>query len=206
VQPYTPAHHFGRGKADPAFRTKPEIALEVLERAGAGGIPFRAVVADCFSGDQEAFRSGLHARGVGYGLALKPSPAWWQRADQIGSLWEVAHAAAYSGAEQPGEWVASERQFHDGQSEIWWALEVEVGLYGPNKTVRALVVTTDPAQLPELSTWYLISNLPVPSSDRATTSRLATASLEEVVWLYGLRMWVEQSTTQVTGAVGWAEE
>jgi len=72
--------------------------------------------------------------------------------------------------------------------------------------VRAVVVTTDPAQLPELTTWYLISNLPAPSSDRATTRTLAAASLEEVVQLYGLRMWVEQSYKQVKGALGWAEE
>src|SRR5206468_2172422 len=44
-----------------------------------------------------------------------------------------------------------------------------------------------------------------PDSDRANTSILATASLAEVVRLYGLRMWVEQSYKQVKGALGWAE-
>ncbi len=205
VEPYTPAHHFARGKADPAFRTKPEIALELVQRAVAAGIPFRAVVADCFYGEHEAFRTGLHALPVGYVLALKPSHAWWHPADEIGSLSEAAHAVAWDGAEHPGEWVAIERQFRDGHSEIWWAVEVEVGPYGPNKGVRAVVVTTDPAQLPELTTWYLITNLPAPTSDRPTTSTLAAASLEEVVRLYGLRMWVEQSYKQVKGALGWAE-
>src|SRR3712207_3805272 len=33
VEPYTPAHHFARGKADPAFRTKPQIAQELVLRA-----------------------------------------------------------------------------------------------------------------------------------------------------------------------------
>jgi len=33
VEPYTPAHHFVGGKADAQFRTKPQIALELVERA-----------------------------------------------------------------------------------------------------------------------------------------------------------------------------
>ena len=38
-----------------------------------------------------------------------------------------------------------------------------------------------------------MTNLPAPGSERAQKSELAVASLEEVVRLYGLRMWVEQS-------------
>jgi SRSO17 transposase len=205
VEPYTPAHHFARGKADPAFRTKPQIALDLVQRSVAAGIPFRAIVADCFYGEHEAFRSGLHALPVGYVLALKPSHAWWHPAFLIGSLWEAAHATVWDGPEHPGRWVAIERQFRDGHTETWRALEVVAGPYGPNKALRAVVVTTDPVHLPELTTWYLITNLPAPASDRATTSTLAAASLEEVVRLYGLRMWVEQSYKQVKAALGWAE-
>jgi len=79
------------------------------------------------------------------------------------------------------------------------------GPYGPAKLHRAVVVTTDPTTLPEMSTWYLISNLPVPDSERAKTAGIRAASLEEIVRLYGLRMWVEQSYKQVKGALGWAE-
>lgn len=46
VEPYTPAHHFEGGKANPEFRTKPQIALELVERAVEMEIPFRAVVGD----------------------------------------------------------------------------------------------------------------------------------------------------------------
>jgi SRSO17 transposase len=46
VEPYTPAHHFEGGKKDPKFRTKPKIALDLVESAIEIGIPFRAVVAD----------------------------------------------------------------------------------------------------------------------------------------------------------------
>lgn len=33
VEPYTPAHHFEKGKADPAFRTKLAMAVELIQRA-----------------------------------------------------------------------------------------------------------------------------------------------------------------------------
>jgi hypothetical protein len=33
VEPYTPAHSFPKGKADPQFRTKLKIAVELVRRA-----------------------------------------------------------------------------------------------------------------------------------------------------------------------------
>ena len=31
AEPYTPQHWFALGKADPAFRTKPQLALELVD-------------------------------------------------------------------------------------------------------------------------------------------------------------------------------
>ena len=59
--------------------------------------------------------------------------------------------------------------------------------------------------MPERSTWYLTTNLPVPDSEPATTSPWAVADLAEVVRLYGLRIGVEQSYNQIKGTLGWAE-
>lgn len=38
VVPYTPAPHFARGKADSAFRTKPQLALGLVEQAARQGL------------------------------------------------------------------------------------------------------------------------------------------------------------------------
>jgi SRSO17 transposase len=79
VEPYTPAHHFEGAKEDPRFRTKPGIALELLEAAVAGGIPFRAVVGDILYGEHRGFRKGLDSKRIPYVvLALKPSYAWYR--------------------------------------------------------------------------------------------------------------------------------
>jgi hypothetical protein len=99
------------------------------------------------------------------------------------------------------------RTFRNGQQETWWALEVEAGPHSPEKALRALVVTTDPEGLPRLGTWYLTTNLPAPSdrSEQENEGDLDPASVSEVVRLYGLRMWVEQSYKQVKHALGWSD-
>lgn len=205
VAPYTPAHHFAHGKADSAFRTKPQIALELVHRAVTAGFPFRAVVADSFYGEHEEFKRGVRDLNVGYVLALKPSHAWWHPIEELGSVEEVAHAARWDGPAVPGDWVRVVRTFRDGHTEEWWALEADCQPYGPDKSTRLVVATTDPARLPDLTTWYLVTNLPAPGRARATTSELTPASLAEVVRLYSLRMWVEQSYKQVKYALGWSQ-
>jgi DDE superfamily endonuclease len=206
VEPYTPSHYFRGGKNDPGFRTKLKIASELVDGAMRSGIPFRAVVADSFYGEDRGFKGSLEDSGVGYVLSLKRSHSWWHAPGTIGALWEAALAAGWEGSGRPGGWEKVVRTFRDGHREQWWALEVEAGPYGKGRAKRGLVVTTDPATLPELGTWYLTTNLPAPGdrSERETESDLAPASVSEVVRLYGLRMWVEQSYKQVKHALGWS--
>ncbi len=207
VEPYTPAHHFEGGKNDPGFRTKLKIAGQLVERSVAIGVGFRAVVADSFYGEDRGFRRCLERLGAGYVLSLKKSHCWWHLEGTIGALWEAALAAGWEDAEETGEWTKVVRRFRDGHREEWWALEVEAGPYGKERAKRALVVTTDPATLPDLATWYLTTNLPAPSdrSEGETGGDLAPASVDEVVRLYGLRMWVEQSYKQVKHVLGWSD-
>jgi DDE superfamily endonuclease len=207
-EPYTPSQHFEGGKQDPKFRTKLKIASQLVEQSvQEEGIPFRAVVADSFYGEDEGFKQRLNELGVGYVMALKPSHAWWHQIGEIGSPYEAAVAAGegWEDEKRPGEWVKLVRHFRDGHEEEWWALEVDVGPYGPQKARRAIVATTDPKELPEKATWYLVTNLPHPGSERTKESRLEAADLAEIVRLYGLRMWVEQSYKQVKHVLGWSD-
>ena len=205
-EPYTPSHHFEGGKEDPKFRTKLKIAARLVEQAVQEGTPFRAVVADSFYGEDEGFKHRLNELGVGYVLALKPSHAWWHKIGEIGSPYEAALAAGWKDEHHPGDWVKVVRRFRDGHEEAWWVLEVEVGPYGPQRDRRSVVATTHPKALPDKATWYLVTNLPHPTSERANNSELlAQADLAEIVRLYGLRMWVEQSYKQVKHALGWSQ-
>ena len=157
-------------------------------------LPFRAVVADSFYGEDAGFRQRLHELAVGDVLALQPSHTWRHRVGTVGALWEAAELAGWRDANAPGAWIAVERTFRDGYTEAWWALEVTAGPYGPARGLRAVVATTDPATLLDHTTWYLATNLPVRDAD-----------LAEVVGLCGLRMWIEQAYKQTKHALGWSQ-
>jgi hypothetical protein len=78
------------------------------------------------------------------------------------------------------------RRFRDDHEEAWWALEVDVGPYGPQRERRAVVATTGPESLPDKITWYPVSNLPHPDSDLDIENELAVSDLSEIVRLYGI--------------------
>jgi hypothetical protein len=150
-------------------------------------------------------KQGLRKLSVPYVMALKPSHAWWHPEDVAGTLQDVAHEAGWMSTEQPGQWVRITRTFRDGSTQDWWAVEIVAGPYGPEKKERAIVATTDPETLPDLSTWYLVTNLPAPTTHLGSEPLFPPASLEEVIRLYGLRMWVEQSYKHVKHALGWSQ-
>ena len=66
VEPYTPAVRLVQNKRDAAFRTKPQIALELVEKARTAGIAFQAIVADCGYSDNNELEITLRERGLPY--------------------------------------------------------------------------------------------------------------------------------------------
>lgn len=189
VEPYTPAGWFEAGKQDPAFRTKPQIARALVERARALSLPFRAVVADSAYGDNGALEDALAEADIPHVLAHRGSVSrGWAPADVAHSFDEALDDVPRAG------WTKVVRRFRDGHTDTWWAAELTFLGYGPHRTVRAIVATTDRKTRPALSTWYLTTNLP-----------RADAPLAEVVRLYGLRIWVEEGYKRVKGDLGWAD-
>ncbi|EMF56509.1 MULTISPECIES: hypothetical protein [Streptomyces] len=98
-----------------------------------------------------------------------------------------------------------ERHFRDGHTETWWAADARLGGYGLDSPCRLVVATTDPARLPEMAAWYLATNLPHPDAPHAATGPHPPADLAEIVRLYGLRPWIEQSYKQIKDELGWAD-
>ena len=198
--PYTPAVRLAGGERDPRFRTKPQLAIELVGAAQQAGIAFQAVVADCFYGDNPGFTDALTAAKIPLVLALKPRKGTWAPAEAAHTPTEAAGELGWHGPGKPGQWRRIQRRFRDGHTERWWAADARLGGWGPDRPLRLVVATTDPGKLPGHSTWYLLTNLPCPTSQRAQQANLA-----EVVRLYGLRNWVEQGYKQVKGELGWAD-
>ena len=205
VKPYTPAERLPKGKADPGFRTKPQLAVELIDAALDAGFSFRVVVADCFYGENRTFEGALTEAGLPYVLALKPSSGVLAPADALHTPAEAAQDLRWNGPDDPGDWTPVVRRFRDGHKETWWAADLRYGPYGPHKPVRVVVATTDPVTLPPLTTWYLATNLPRPGAPHADEAPFAPADLAEIVRLYGLRNWVEQGYKQLKQELGWAD-
>jgi hypothetical protein len=128
--PYTPAHHFGKGKNDPDFRTKLRIGVDLAVAARRAGVLFRAVAADCAYGDQDGVRADLRAAGLPFVMALKPRRGTWAYGDQAHTPVDAARDLAWDGADQPGDWTPVTRAFRDGHTRTWWAADACLGWWG----------------------------------------------------------------------------
>ena len=80
-----------------------------------------------------------------------------------------------------------------------------LGLVGTDGARRLVVATADPAALPAKATWYLVTNLPRPAGPREAGSPDPAAGLAEIVRIYGIRHWIEQSCKHVKDELGWAD-
>ena len=203
--PYTPARHFAKGKSDPAFRTKLAIGADLAVRAKAAGFAFRAVAADSAYGDQDGFRSELSEAGLPFVMALKPRRGTWAYGPDAHTPVDAARELRWSGPDDPGDWHPVARIFRDGHAETWWAADATLGWWGPDGARRLVVATADPGTLPAKATWYLVTNLPRPGGPQEADSPHPAAGLAEIVRIYGIRHWIEQSYKQVKDELGWAD-
>jgi hypothetical protein len=134
--PYTPASRLPGGQRDPGFKTKPQLAVELVHAAGEAGIGFRAVVADCFYGDTPGFTDALVTAKVPFVLALKPRKGTWAPAEAAHTPVEAAGELSWHSPNRPGQWRRIQRRFRDGHTETWWAADATLGGWGPERRLR----------------------------------------------------------------------
>jgi SRSO17 transposase len=210
VSAYTPAGRLPGGVNDPGFATKPQLAAGLVQRALAAGIPFAAVVADSLYGPSETdtLIGALDAANLPYVLALKPHVGTWAPEYAAHTPVEAAQDVGWHSRRRPGGWHRVTRRLRDGHTETWWAADARLGSWGPDQPTRLVVATTNPATLPERTTWYLVTNRPHPDHGRARARaharglRLPPADWGEIVRCYGLRNWAEQGYKQVKHELG----
>lgn len=197
--PYTPAAHFKKAERDPEFKSKPQLALELIDQYQEYW-SFRAVLADSFYGRNLTLTHRLIDRKIPFVLALSASYSWWHFPEEIGGVEEQAHRT-------PAEsWLPLIKTFADGHREHLWVAETQDPAFGPEKSLRLVVVTTDPVELPAATTEYLILNLRVSEQDlHQNHVQSAPATCQEVALLYGRRVIIEQAYREVKQHLGWAE-
>jgi DDE superfamily endonuclease len=123
--PSMPASRLAAGKRDPGFRTKPQLAVELVQAARQAGIRFRVVVADCFYGDPPASPRPWGRQGAVRAGPQAPKGTWAPA--------EAAHtrprrpASSTAGTRQAWPLAALQRRFGDGPTKTWWAADATLG-------------------------------------------------------------------------------
>jgi SRSO17 transposase len=131
-----------RLKAGDGYKTKPQLAIEIVEELVALGFRFSVVLADSLYGESGAFISALHRLHLPYVVALRSNHGVWMLLGQ---------------RIRQTRWRPFDRVFTDGTSEQRFIRET---IFGSRKPVRYYQITTDPQTLPSETTWDLMTNLP----------------------------------------------
>jgi len=131
-----------RLKPGDVYKSKPQLAVELIEELAAQGLHFSVVLADSLYGESDDFTSALHRLGLQFVVAIRSHHVVWTF---------------------PGErvrqtrWRPFARVFTDGTTEQRFLCEF---VFGKRGGTRYYVVTTDPVHLPPETTWHLMTNLP----------------------------------------------
>jgi SRSO17 transposase len=177
------------------FRTKPELALEMVAEAATAGTPFRWVGGDSLYGDSPTFVRGLRALKKWYVLDVSSEARVWLRCPKrtrSGKAEERAISAAEAAKRLPADaWkrvtVAEGSQgprVYDYAERIAWFSEEGK----PTPTFERLLFRRSVGQEPELK--YQRSNAPMP------------IKLQRLAEVGGSRWTIEQDFQAAKGECG----
>jgi SRSO17 transposase len=162
-------------KAGDKYKTKPEIAAELIRELQRMGFKFELVLADSLYGESdENFISVLNQLQLHFVVAIRSNHGVWLPKGQ---------SVRYN------KWRKFDRVFSNGNQEVRYIREI---IFGRRRDIRYWQVTTDTEKLPENSTWFLMTHVP-------------GIKYSEVGNIYGLRTWVEYGLKQSKNELGWAD-
>lgn len=164
-----------RLKEGDEYKTKPEIAGEMVRRLKENGFNIKLVLADCLYGESQTnFLHILSSLKLEYLVAIRENHGVWLPKGQ---------------RVRANKWRKFNRVLSNGKTEIRYIREI---VYGKRHWKRYWEVTTDKETLPEDSTYYLMSEI-------------EGVKYKEIGNLYGLRTWVEYGLKQSKNELGWAD-
>jgi SRSO17 transposase len=173
------------------FRTKPRLALELVERALDAGVPAAWVVADEVYGNDGKFRRALEARDQAYVVAVRrdyPVSTWPPYGPP--EPWTVAAVLAAALAAGVTTWARrSCGEGAQGPRVYDWAyFPVRPAVRDEDGWLHAVLVRRHPERLDEVA--YYLVYAPVGTS------------LEEVIRVAGACWTIEDTFKQAKGLVG----
>lgn len=130
-----------RLKPGDSYKTKPELAVEIIQELQTWGFRFEVVLADSLYGESSTFVSELEQLHLKYVVAIRSNHGVWLPPGQ---------RVRYT------NWRPFERLFSNRKQQTRFIREL---IFGQRGHIRYYHLTTDPSTLPPESTWYIMTNL-----------------------------------------------
>ena len=131
----------GTLKESDKYKTKIELASEIITELIDGGFNIELVLADSLYGESSQFIKKLHEHNLDYVVAIRSNHGVWLPASQ---------------SVRANKWSPFERTFSNQKSETRYIREI---LYGKKIAITYWEITTDPETMPENSTSFIMTNL-----------------------------------------------
>jgi SRSO17 transposase len=131
-----------RLKEGDVYKSKPQLAIELIQELMTQGFHFSVVLADSLYGESGEFLSALQRLGLTYVVAIRSNHGVWMFPGQ---------------RLRRTRWRLFERVFTNGSAEQRFIRET---IFGTRTEVRYFEITTDSVHLPPETTWDLMTNLP----------------------------------------------
>ncbi|RCJ31108.1 transposase, partial [Nostoc minutum NIES-26] len=182
----------GTLKSGDKYKTKIELASEIITSLINEGFNIELVLADSLYGEQRVgrlrrleatanpegesseFIKKLNEYELAYVVAIRSNHGVWLPANQ---------------SVRANKWCKFERTFSNQKAEIRYIREI---IYGKKRAITYWEITTDPETMPENSTSFVMTNL--------------QGNLKKILGdLYGLRTWVEYGFRQCKQELGWTD-
>lgn len=131
----------GTLKESDKYKTKIELASEIITELMELGFNIDLVLADSFYGESSQFLEKLTQYQLTYVVAIRSNHGVWLPANQ---------------SVRANKWYKFKRTFSNQKSETRYIREI---IYGKKRAVTYWEITTDPAVMPENSTSFVMTNL-----------------------------------------------
>jgi SRSO17 transposase len=128
-------------KAD-QYKTKPQLAIALIEFLQQQGFRFEVVLADSLYGESGEFIAALQRLGLQFVVAIR---------ENHGVLMLPRQRLRYT------TWSQFDRVFSQGDTEPRYIREI---IFGQRRALRYYHITTDVDEQPPDSTWLIMTNLP----------------------------------------------
>ena len=110
--------------SEDTYKTKPELAGEIIKSLRELGFKFDVVLADCLYGESKTFRTVLNECQLKYALAVRSNHGAWSDSELV----------------EYGNWQTFDRIFSNGKEQIYYIQEI---ICQGSKDIRYWKITKD---------------------------------------------------------------